>query len=357
MARRDELIGVKIIEEFDNRDDFLTYRSVSVLTQEEQATKMMATARGGALGKDRKITLAKCGEAQVKKITEKFARNSKKLALVDIRKRTHFVSEAKIRLDYHYANRAITATSLLLDKNDKSLSNDMGDMAEYTQQGSAAERKETQQHKELLLKLIQKEKDLTNKVKERELHIDQLLTTLETEANEAAAQTYGGRTDNLEKSIYDRAYEQSSEGDMVDDDEGGAEGEEKEFHRVDYLSPFLAQYGNGTKPLTKRQAMTAKDECLATLKERLLERANIIQKHLDTENQKLQQRRQLFKRQTGSGAVEADEDFTKFYEESAFRIDILKARLQRHEELALKKYVEMDQRLNREPRLQVLTAE
>ena len=58
--------------------------------------------------------------------------------------------------------------------------------------------------------------------------------------------------------------------------------EEKDKNKVDYLSPFLAQYGNSSKVLTKRQAMTAKDECLATLKERLLERANIIQKHLDS---------------------------------------------------------------------------
>jgi len=173
---------------------------------------------------------------------------------------------------------------------------------------------------------------------------DKLLTTLETEAQ---------KRDNLEKSIYDLAHEQSTQEDEKDTTESN---EEKDKNRVDYLSPFLAQYGK--QALNKRQALQAKDECLATLKERLLERANIIQKHLDTENQKLQQRKQLFKRtQNGAGAGEADEEFTNFYEESVFRIDILKARLQSHEELALKKYVKMNERLEMDPRLSALNPE
>lgn len=348
LARRDELIGVKVVEEFEDRDDLLVYRSVRVISKEDQSK---LKGKGGGMGRDsrNKITLAKCQEAPVRKITEKFARDPRKQSAVDVRKRTHFVSEAKIRLDYHYADRAITAPTLTLDKSDKLMGNEMDITADYGRNGSAGDRKGSQQSKELLTKLIQKEKDLTNKVKERELHVDQLLSTLETDADRERKQR-----DHLDKSIYDLAHEQASQVD--DDQEDGVQDEDHGRNKVDYLSPFLAQYGNGngTKPLTKRQAMTAKDECLATLKERLLERASIIQKHLDMENQKLQQRRQLFKRQTGSGAVEADEDFTKFYQESAFRIDILKARLQRHEELALQKYVEMDQRLNKDSRLAVL---
>ena len=61
--------------------------------------------------------------------------------------------------------------------------------------------------------------------------------------------------------------------------------------------------------------MRAKEECLQALKERLLDRASIIQAHLDAESQKLHQRQQLFKRQAGAGAVEADEQFTQYYEQ------------------------------------------
>ena len=101
----------------------------------------------------------------------------------------------------------------------------------------------------------------------------------------------------------------------------------------------------------------------------MLERANIIQTHLDQENQKLHQRQALFKRQAGAGAVEADEEFTRMYDQSAFRIEVLRARLARvslcsspcimsahsalvqHEEIAMRKYVELDRKLSADPRL------
>lgn len=334
MIRRDERIGFKICEEFENRDDFLLYRSVKV--------DPSANVNDGRGGKMSMVTLAKSQEAPVLKITEKFARNPKKNAIEDIRKRTHFIKEETIRLDYHYAEQAITSTSLLLERKDKPIDTIElePEYANGTGAGSA-----TQQNKELLAKLVQKEKELLSKVRERENHIADLLNTNQSESL---------RPDLLQKSIYDVALEKSTEDDREIVGDGVTEGEESK-HRVDYLSPFLAQYPPN-KPLTRRQAMTAKDECLATLKERLLERANIIQKHLDAENSKLQQRRQTYKRQAGAQGAPEDEEFTKFYEEAAFRIDILKARLQRHEALALEKYVEMDARLNKDPRLAVLRA-
>jgi hypothetical protein len=194
------------------------------------------------------------------------------------------------------------------------------------------------EHKELLSKLIMKEKDMLSEVRDDEKEMTTLLQELATEAVNV----------KIHKSIYDLAQEAVKEDEKEDDEETD---EKLDKNTVDYLSPFLAQYKG---VLDHRQAMQAKDECLAALKERLLERANIIQQHLDDENQKLHQKRTMFKRQTGSGAVEADEEFTKFYEQSAFRIDILRARLARHEKLALEKYVEMDNRLNNDKRLKAL---
>ncbi len=137
---------------------------------------------------------------------------------------------------------------------------------------------------------------------------------------------------------------------------GGGGGRLSDKHnRVDYLSAFLSSFpSSSSKPLTRRQAQQVKDECLSALKERLLERAHIIQQHLDEETSKLHQRQSLFKRQAGSGAVEASEEFNRFSNQCLFRIDILNARRARHEELALKRYVEMDERLNNDPRLAAL---
>ena len=45
---------------------------------------------------------------------------------------------------------------------------------------------------------------------------------------------------------------------------------------LDYLAPFLAQLGD-PPTLTKMQATKLKSDCLADLKQRLIDKANLIQ--------------------------------------------------------------------------------
>ena len=45
---------------------------------------------------------------------------------------------------------------------------------------------------------------------------------------------------------------------------------------MDYLAPFLAQIGSPDK-ITKAQAFKLKEDCLADLKQRLIDKANLIQ--------------------------------------------------------------------------------
>lgn len=46
--------------------------------------------------------------------------------------------------------------------------------------------------------------------------------------------------------------------------------------QLDYLAPFLAQLPRGEK-LTRTQAMRLRDECLNDFKQRLIDKANLIQ--------------------------------------------------------------------------------
>jgi len=155
--------------------------------------------------------------------------------------------------------------------------------------------------------------------------------------------------------------------------DGGDDGDDPASRaELDYLSPFLAQFPPN-KPLTRKQALQVKEECLRSLKERLLERANIIQAHLDAEYDALKQRQALFNRANApavaaaaaaaapstigaggdassaaaatpvstdpsatpaspSGAAAATstaDDFRAFHEETMFRVSILQARLAR----------------------------
>lgn len=106
-----------------------------------------------------------------------------------------------------------------------------------------------------------------------------------------------------------------------------------------------------------------RDECLAALKERLLERANIIQAHLDDEQAKLHQKQAMFKRQaatltstmsSGGSDMAPTEDFDRYTEAALFRIEVLQARRDRHEKMALKKYVELAETLDKDVRLAAL---
>ena len=50
----------------------------------------------------------------------------------------------------------------------------------------------------------------------------------------------------------------------------------KQEMEIDYLAPFLAQIGDPEK-ITRQQAYTLKEDCLADLKQRLIDKANLIQ--------------------------------------------------------------------------------
>lgn len=49
---------------------------------------------------------------------------------------------------------------------------------------------------------------------------------------------------------------------------------------LDYLAPFLIQIGHSEK-MTKAQALRLRDDCLTDFKHRLVDKANIIQAHLE----------------------------------------------------------------------------
>ena len=109
------------------------------------------------------------------------------------------------------------------------------------------------------------------------------------------------------------------------------------------------------KAVTREEGQRARDACLKSLKDRLLERANIIQTRLNEENAKLAKRQATFQRNQRDNDPSAEEEFEKFCSEAMFRIQILEQRLVNHEETALKKYQELDERLSVDPRLNVLT--
>ena len=87
----------------------------------------------------------------------------------------------------------------------------------------------------------------------------------------------------LEKTIYDKARDKMKQGKK--DDEAEQLGEKEK----DYLQPILKKLGFSGKDLNEEAAIMVKNEALRNLKERLLTRAEIIQRRLEEEQKNLEQ--------------------------------------------------------------------
>jgi hypothetical protein len=105
-----------------------------------------------------------------------------------------------------------------------------------------------------------------------------------------------------------------------------------------------------------QEALTVREKCLKALKDRLIERANIIQARHEEETAALAKRQTNFQRDREQMSREDEEEYERQCEESMFRIHILEQRLKRHEEQALQKYYELDAKLRSDPRLGILTS-
>lgn len=187
------------------------------------------------------------------------------------------------------------------------------------------------------VQLFNAERECNQAIREAEREAKDILTTRAREERDI----------HLVVSVYDTARNKlSDEMDKKDDDEAN-----KIQH--DYLTPFLPQ-PLSDRPLAREEALAARDGCLRSLKDRLVERANIIQSRLDEENAALSKKQAAFQRNRDHLDKKEEEEYEKYCSDAMFRIQILEQRLARHEEQSLQKYAEMDGRLRNDPRLTVL---
>lgn len=106
LRAREEVVQKRMLEHYENRDDLLVFRSVTLTSEKDEVdAKNPYVLPGGPTG-----------ELAIKKMTEKFARNAAVPADADARKRTFDVQEGTIRVHFHYATGKITAGSRVYSK-------------------------------------------------------------------------------------------------------------------------------------------------------------------------------------------------------------------------------------------------
>ena len=345
LVKRVEIFGQKMMETFSGRDDNLVYRSVTydpVETAKAMAAAEQATAAAAAAGGRRKKKKSEEPLQVIRKMTEKFelppgVKSSTTIAAKGaasglpahqrIRKRVFNIEGELIRIDYHYGEGRVSASQKLFYKDGTHdivlvdpLEPKPGDieLQEEFQSLLAAEKQCTQDIRD-----VEKEvKDMVNNRNKEEQNI------------------------NLITPYYDVVRVKQEES----DDEGDKD-EEKVEH--DYLSPFLPALIAG-QSMTKAEAMDVRERCLKGLKDRLIERANIIQARHDEETAALAKRQANFQRDRDQMSRAEEEEYDRACDESMFRIHILEQRLKRHEEQALQRYYELDSKLRSDGRLAIL---
>ena len=294
---REEDMGKKIVEKFEGRGDNLTYRSIAVKESLESGNSTFVLP-GGAHNPD----------LVVLKMTEKYERNDEKDASEDVAKRTFYVKENKVRTQYHYAKSCITRNTFNYDK--ERSAEDVGDQLEVVRDA---------------------EKECLSEVRRARNETADLITMRKHEELEII----------IDQPVFESASSRRDEERKVQ--EILEEQEQGDKRQLDYLTPFLMSID--PKDLTREDAMKVKENCLKALKDRLLERANIIQNRLNEENKELAKYQAAFQRNQRDNDPDAEEQFEKECSEAMFRIQILEQRLVQHEESALKKYKDMDNKL------------
>lgn len=321
LERKVEALRQKCVYHYADRDDLLIYRSVTLSQDKEQFTaKNTYTIPNGSQG-----------ELLILKMAEKFQRGRTLSEAQVPQKRTFLAREGTIRVKYHYTPGNISASSRIYSRTPNT-------PVEIIDADPTARRPKDSILEKEQQRMLQLEKECYSAVRHSEMETQELLKLRKREEGNII----------LEANIFDMARANASDEkfrDRTSDNE-----KETAASVSDYLTPFL-QHVVDLDKITREEAHRARDQCLKALKDRLLERANIIQARLDDENAQLAKKQAAFQRSQREHDQGTDEEFEKYCSDAMFRISILEQRLTRHEEAALQKYSDLDQRLHRDPRL------
>ncbi|XP_031536503.2 dynein regulatory complex subunit 7 [Vicugna pacos] len=317
-------------EYYQGRPDFLSYRHINF----------------GPRVKKLVLNNAESNPRPVVKITERFFRNPTKPADEDVAERVFLILDERIQLRYHCREDHITASKreFLRRTEVDSKGNKIimtPDMCISFEVEPMEHTKKLLYQYEAMMKLKNEEKLSRHQAWESELEVLEILKLREEEEEAHVLTTSIYDTKRNEKS---KEYREAMERVMHEEHLRQVEAQ------LDYLAPFLAQLPPGEK-LTRWQAVRLKDECLSDFKQRLINKANLIQARFEKETQELQKQQQWYQENQVTLTPEDEDLYLSYCSQAMFRIRILEQRLNRHKELAPLKYLALEEKLYKDPRL------
>jgi len=285
------------------------------------------------------------GNKAISRIVERFHRNPDVGANDDVAEIVYNAIEDKISLTYHTEEERISASVREFQKppglEEKGVVTFAPDLHRTFQVDPTVRPKRNLELYEMLVDLLHKEEVSKQSIRQAEVETKELLE--ERMKEELVSE--------LEVSVYDTERNDKYRT-LRRDLERKAVEEELRRHEMelDYLAPFLAQLGD-PPTLTKMQASKLKSDCLADLKQRLIDKANLIQSRFERETAELQRKQQWYQQNQVSMLKEDEDEYLSYCAEAMFRIHILELRLNRHREMAPHTYEALEKKLRNDPRL------
>lgn len=341
---RREIIGRKTIEKYKDREDKLVYRSVEINPEHDDRDKNLKQKfQTGLTLKDNYL----CKETLITKMIQRYEINQEQPAAEQIRETIFDIEKDRVQIFYHYQKGKIVAKEEEYDRNDlvgKARSEDTLGEKEEIENATTQKQKIIHEMESTCHTQIKQQEGIADSERKRRQESEKtIFSCRQTPDNmEEVFKKI------LEKSIYDKAR------DKMKIDKKKEEEEDIEVKEKDILAPILEKLGYNQIPLSYEQAIDVKNEALKRLKERLLTRAEIIQKRLESETKALEE---AFNDLKKKGDHTEDEDHVQYERKVAaanFKIEILTERAAQHYRNSLNKFTEMDQLLTNDPRLSAL---
>ncbi|XP_075958119.1 dynein regulatory complex subunit 7 [Anarhichas minor] len=321
----------EMTETFEGRSDFLFYRHVVA-----QRTVQFSGP----------YPVEQLNVRRLEKVVERFHRNTSKPANADVAERVFLLAERRIELTYHLEDDGIIASKRSFIKPENATETKKAeDFRAQLVSGYQVDPSEDPLHSltlnKMLVDLMKDEEEVILQIKTSWMEASDFLASRVEEKRDVRLPFSPWTTTGAAKA---HSHRQEMERQAEEDQRWLQERKE------DILAPLLIRLDNA-EPLSAKDAKQLYHNCLAECKQRLVEKANLIQKHYDKETQALQRKQQWYQENQLTIVPQDKDEYQKYCSEKTLRIRVAKKRLSMHMEAAPLEYQNLDRRLKNDPRL------
>lgn len=341
LIEREEIIGEKTIERFVNRDDRLVYSSVRF-----QKISLQSNLKDSYNYEDRHI-----GSVQILKMSQKYEKSLKIEGNKQIAKVVIDLERNNIKIIYHLDNQQIAPKIVETSRES------------FTGIISRADKKSLnlQNNHSKIQFLYSLEKDCFSKIKVAENMVvndiknfknssDDLMSKTETNVNVNVNQVVNMEEKYTSKNKINSMIDSNFDGKMQNNDD---KNEAFDLVPEDRVEVELKNRGLLGQIVDQNSAEEIKQKILSEVEDRFIQRADIINRRFEEEKAKVKGLQKRIQKKNFEAPINPEEE--KTFEEELYhfnlKIAILEQRLFNFQKLAFEKYAEVQNQLNRDPRL------